>query len=267
MIWFLQQPAVVVGVVTLVVTVGVALLGLVLFRRLVPQARLAKSMSVTGHAFTLVGVLYPLVAAFALQTVWDHHHAAEEATEREASAVADLLNISEVLPPGARAAVQRQTLAYAQDVIGDELPRMKQGLPIERRSEQLRSIKLALSSSEPTTQTEIDSYWEAVRALEEVSRSRSARTAGSEAGSTSQLDAELWVLLIGGAVISLVFIYMISADDFVIHAVCVALTAALVALVGYLILTLDRPFVGSLAVSPDSYQRVIDNWLLQPPPR
>ena len=68
--WILQQPAAIVATVTVLIMVGLAVSGLLLFRRLVPQSRLARSMSVTGQAFTLVGVLYPLVAAFALNTAW-----------------------------------------------------------------------------------------------------------------------------------------------------------------------------------------------------
>jgi len=75
--------------------VGLAVSGLLLFRRLVPQSRLEKSMSVTGQAFTLVGVLYPLVAAFALTTAWDNFQSAQDATEQEAGAVTELLNASE----------------------------------------------------------------------------------------------------------------------------------------------------------------------------
>jgi hypothetical protein len=47
----------------------------------------------------------------------------------------------------------------------------------------------------------------------------------------------------------------------------VALTAALMGFVLYLILALDRPFVGTMAVSPETYQRVIDTWLPGEPPR
>ena len=68
-------------------------------------------------------------------------------------------------------------------------------------------------------------------------------------------------------IISVVFTYMVATDDVTIHAVCVALTAALLGFVLYLILTLDRPFVGSLAVSTDSYQQVVDDWLARPPLR
>lgn len=267
MTWVLEGSPIAVGTVTVLLTIGFALLGLFLFRRVVPQSRLAESGSVTGSAFTLVGILYPLVAAFALSTVWDGHQAAQSATENEAAAVADLLYSSEALPPATRSSVSQETLAYAQDVMTDEFPRMRLGLPIESRSEQLRKIRRTLSSAEPRTRQEIQAYDECVTAMERLNSSRSERTGESSSGSKSQLEPEIWVLLIGGAIISVAFTYMVATEDVAIHATCVALTAALLGFVLYLILTLDRPFVGSLAVSTDSYQQVVDDWLARPPLR
>jgi hypothetical protein len=265
-IWILQQPPVLVASLTVLLTIGLALAGLVLFRRVVPQSRLTKSASVTGQTFTLVGVLYPLVAAFALSTVWEQHQTVQAATDNEAAAIADLLNESEALPMASRSEIQRKVLAYARDVIDDEFPRMRSGQPIERRSTQLREIRLSLYASEPVSRTEIAAYEDCVASLRELTRSRLVRTAGGDVGSSTQLAPELWVLLIGGGIISLVFTYTFATNDFVLHAVCVALTAALLAFVLYLILTLDRPFVGSLSVSPDSYQRVVSGWQLHSGP-
>ena len=265
--WVLQQPAAIVATATVVIMVGLAVSGLLLFRRLVPQSRLAKSMPVTVEIFTLIGVLYPLVAAFALTTAWDNRQSAQAATEREASAVTELLDASEALPAAVRPAVQQQTLAYAQDIVDDEFPRMGRGLPIESRSDQLRELRLALYGAQPVTTTEISAYEQSIASAEEISRSRSTRIAGNRDGSTSALTGDLWVLLIGGAFISLAFTYTFATDDVVIHGVCVGLTAALMGFVLYLILALDRPFVGTMAVSPETYQRVIDTWLPDGPPR
>lgn len=59
------------------------------------------------------------------------------------------------------------------------------------------------------------------------------------------------MLLIGGAFISLAFTYTFATDDTVIHAACVALTAALMGFVLYLILALDRRFVGNAGEGVD----------------
>ncbi|MEI8084418.1 MAG: hypothetical protein WCI74_21470, partial [Actinomycetes bacterium] len=99
MIWILQQPALIVASMTVLLTVSIAVIGLAVFRRSVSTTRLEKSSSVIGQTFTLVGVLYPLVAAFALTSVWEQYQSAEAAANREAAAIRDLLYESEALPP------------------------------------------------------------------------------------------------------------------------------------------------------------------------
>jgi len=260
-IWILQQPALIVASMTVLLTVSIAVIGLAVFRRSVSTTRLEKSSSVIGQTFTLVGVLYPLVAAFALTSVWEQYQSAEAAANREAAAIRDLLYESEALPPEIGTDFQQQVQAYAEVVISTEFDRMRHGLPIERGSRDQLRIRRILYSAKPVTRTEIAAYEEAVKSLEELSSSRSERIAASSA----KLNVDIWVLLIGGAVICLFFTYMLVCDDFVIHAVTVGLTAALAAFVLYLILTLDRPFVGSLSVSPEPYQNVITSWLRNAP--
>lgn len=261
MIWILQQPAFIVASVTVLLTVSVAIIGLAIFRRLVPTKRLERSSSVIGQTFTLVGVLYPLVAAFALTSVWDEYQSASSAADREASAIRDLLYESEALPPETGRLFQQDVLNYTNYVINDEFSRMRQGLEIERGSPEHLRIRRTLYSANPLTRTQIAAYEEAVKSLEELGSSRSARIAAA----TQTLNADVWVLLIGGGLISLGFTYMFACEDFVVHAVTVGLVAALMAFVLYLILTLDRPFVGSLSVSTAPYQNVIASWLRNQP--
>lgn len=256
MIWVLQQPTAVVGSLIVVSTVALAVLGLAAFRRSVSLKRLQRAKSVTTATFTLVGVLYSLVAAFALNSVWASYRSAEAAVENEASAIRDMLYESEALPPATGALLQKELLDYVNNVIGDEFDRIRNGVSIERGSVLHLRLRRTLYSSEPTTRSQIGAYEEAVRTLEDLSSSRSARIASG----ASALTVDLWVLLVGGAVICVVFTYMLVTEDFVIHAVVVGLSAALMAFVLYLILTLDRPFVGSLSVSTTPYQNVIDSW-------
>ena len=77
---------------------------------------------------------------------------------------------------------------------------------------------------------------------------------------------ELWVLLIGGGAIVMAFTYIFGTPDLVVHVCAVALTAALMAFVIYLIFALEHPFVGTLSVKPDAYMHVLEIWS-QPPTR
>lgn len=118
-----------------IITVGLAVLGLVLSRRVLPQQRLKRSGGVAGHVFDLAGVLYAVLVAFVVVVVWEQLNQAERGTEAEAAAISDLLRDSAGLPVAGRAEIQRSLIDYTNDVVDDEFP----GCAAARRSNSSRN--------------------------------------------------------------------------------------------------------------------------------
>jgi hypothetical protein len=141
-------------------------------------------------------------------------------------------------------------------VIDDEFVRMRRGESIEQQSEHLTNIWESYLKIQPVTRTEIAFYDETIRRLNDLSSSRKERITTSQ----SEIPGELWVLLIGGGAIVMAFTFLFGTPDLVVHASAVALTAALMAFVMYLIFALEHPFVGTLSVEPDAYTHVLEIW-------
>ena len=131
MLWLLQLPAPLLGSAAVAVVVALSVGGLILFRKAVSHTRLETANEVSGQVFQLAGVLYAVLVAFVVVVVWEQFGDAENATEAEASAIADLLRDSTAIPAAYRADVQRSLLAYTDDVVNDEFPRMRRGETIE----------------------------------------------------------------------------------------------------------------------------------------
>lgn len=256
MIWLLQQPEPIVGLLTVLITVGLAVLGLLLFRRLVSQTRLEKANFASEQVFTIAGVMYAVLVAFVVVVVWEDFDQAQTATESEANAIADLYRDSEALPPAARVSVQQSLIAYTKDVVEQEFPRMRRGEAIEQQSPRLAQVWQSYIQAQPSTQTEIAFYQEAINRLNRLGDARKTRITTSLA----EIPNDLWVLLLGGGVIVLIFTYMFSTPDLLIHAIGVALASALMGFVIYLIFALEHPFVGALSVQPEPYVHVLDAW-------
>jgi Protein of unknown function (DUF4239) len=253
-IWILQLPAPLVGILTIVITVGLALLGLVLSRRIFRQERLHTVGFVGEQVFTLAGVLYAVLVAFVVVVVWEQFDQAQKDTETEAAAISDLLRDSAGLPAAVRPGIQQSLIAYTNDVVNDEFPRMRHGEAIEQQSEHLTRVWQSFLQVQPETQSEISFYRESISRLDELGGARKTRISSSQ----SAIPGELWVLLLGGAVVMLIFTYMFATSDVVLHGVLIALAGALLAFVLYLIFAMEHPFVGSISVSPDPYVHVLD---------
>lgn len=256
MIWLLQLPAPLVGLVVVIITVSFAVLGLVLTRRFLPQQRLAATGSVAGHVFDLAGVLYAVLVAFVVVVVWEQLNSAERGTEAEAIAISDLLRDSAGLPAANRPALQQSLIAYTNDVVDDEFPRMRQGETIEQQSDHLTDVWQNYLKIEPVSQREIAFYQESITRLDELGNARKTRISGSQ----SEIPGELWVLLLGGGMVMLLFTYMFPSPDVVVHGALIAHAGSLLAFVLYLTFAMEHPFVGSIAVSPEAYQHVLDTW-------
>jgi hypothetical protein len=255
-IWLLQIPPVIVGTLFVVVLVALSVLGLIVFRRAVSHTRLAEANGVSGQVFQLAGVLYAVLVAFVVVVAWEQFGDAEDATHSEATAIADLIRDSDALPARIRPQIQQELIAYTHDVVDNEFPRMRRGEAVEDQSEALTRVWDSYMKVEPVTRAEISFYDESITRLDDLGSSRKVRISSGQ----SEIPAELWVLLIGGGAIVMAFTFMFGTQDLLVHASGVALTAALMAFVLYLIFALEHPFVGALSVKPDAYVDVLAVW-------
>jgi Protein of unknown function (DUF4239) len=265
MLWLLQLPAPLLGFATVALVVGLSVGGLFVFRKAVSHTRLEDANPVSGQVFQLAGVLYAVLVAFVVVVVWEQFGDAENATVAEASAVADLLRDSTAIPAAYRPEVQRSLVAYTEDVINDELPRMRRGETIEEESDHTTQVWDAFLKVEPESRNEIAFFDHDIVKLNDLSANRKLRVSTGE----SAIPGELWVLLIGGGAVVMAFTFLFGTRDLLVHATAVALTAGLMGFVMYLIFALEHPFVGALSVKPDPYVNVLQIWKDEqaPPPK
>ena len=263
MLWLLQLPAPILGFATVTIVIVLSVGGLIVFRKAVSHSRLETANEMSGPVFQLAGVLYAVLVAFVVVVVWEQFGDAETATVKEASAITDLLRDSAAIPAAYRPEVQRSLIAYTQDVINDELPRMRRGETIEEESDNTTAVWTAFLKVQPETRNEIAFFDHDIVKLNDLSENRKLRVSAGDAA----VPGELWVLLIGGGAVVMAFTFLFGTRDLFIHACAVGLTAGLMGFVIYLIFALEHPFVGALSVKPDPYVTVLQIWKEDQPPK
>lgn len=256
MIWLLQFPPPVLGLIWVAVIVGLSVGGLVLFRKAVSHTRLESANPVSSAVFQVAGVLYAVLVAFVVVVVWEQFGDAEDASSKEASAVSDLLRDSAALPAAYRTEVQQSLLAYSRDVIDHEFPRMRHGETITEQSDALNNVWQAYLKVQPESRNEIAFFDHAIVRLNDLSANRKLRVSTGDAS----VPGELWVLLIGGGAVLMAFTYLFGTRDLLVHGLAVGLTASLLAFVMYLIFALEHPFVGALSVQPTPFVNALTEW-------
>lgn len=235
----------------------VSLLVLWLVRRVVPHEKLTPHNDVSGFVYAAIGVIYAVLLGFAVISVWEEARDAEENALQEANAVRDLYRLAGGLPSQTGEEVRAAALAYATTVVDVEWDAMDdQTAPSPEAIAQLDRLWQALTQANPTTETETVVLGESLSQLDQLSGHRAQRIIDSDSG----IVGLLWVVLIGGAALTVLFPAIFGVENAVLHALIIATLAATLGLLLLLTFDLNHPYRGDVDLSPEGFQRVIDQF-------
>lgn len=242
-------------VVSLLGTIGLALLGLAVARRVLPRQSLRRQTDVVSAVYAALGVVYGVILGGVVVAAWNDYQAAEAATEAESAALVNLLRLSYPFPASAQTQVRDAVVAYADAVIHDEWPAMEDGHPpapsAVAAAENLYRLYGNLGLG-PVGR--IPTYDAALSGLDDLDDARGARLLASAQG----LPVGFWLVLdIGGAVV-VGFASLFAVEDRTTHAVLVVALTTTIVLFLILVRGLSQPFAEPLQIGTRGYTRVYD---------
>lgn len=230
------------------VSILITLLGLYLVRWAVGVDRLRRNHEVAGFIIGIVGTIYAVLLAFVVVVEWQKYTEASNTVATEANVLGDLSRMAERLPSDQRKEVLSELVAYAQSVADDEWPRLAKGNSSDKTTDLLNKVwKNYILDQNPQTPAETALYSESLRRLNDLSDSRRLRINSSHEG----LPPMLWIMLIGGGVVTLAFTYFFGATDIRAQLLMVAALTGEIAFILLLIVSLDNPYKGELKVTSD----------------
>jgi hypothetical protein len=112
-----------------------------------------------------------------------------------------------------------------------------------------------LYSFEPATQGQMALHSETLRAYNHLIENRRLRLDSVKSG----LSTTMWIVIWLGAAISIGVAYFYRITDVKLHSALVILMAGFLALVLFMITINDRPFYGSVSLSPDPYRLILNH--------
>lgn len=223
-------------------------------RRVVRGLELGRHHDVIGAFINVIGVIYAVLLAFVLLSVWEQYNDIRTSTEQEASQMADLLSIGEALPPADRQAVRSALAAYAAAVVDDEWPAMADGRRSDRAESAFADVWRRVAAITPADSRASVVYETMLDRLSELSDSRRARISMA----VPSVLPLLWVLLwVGGGVTLLsAFLFDVPTRGHVV------ISASLMVVLGftlYLVYAFDHPFGSDVGIRPEAIQTVLDS--------
>jgi hypothetical protein len=239
-----------------------ALVGFELVHRLVPVTSRQQHNDVAGFIYAALGVIYAVLLALVVITVWEEYQAAAETVEQEANATAEIFLLGYELPEPEGAHIQELAHSYAEEVVNKEWPLMASGEqpPLEQEAgtqsgwNLIDDIRVSVHGFEPHSGADEQLYAEGLDQVENLGEARRTRLIASEEG----VPGILWAVLIFGGIAAVGFTYLFGLESTWAHRLMVVTLAAVIGLVLFTIGALGHPFEGGARIGTGFFELVLE---------
>jgi hypothetical protein len=250
------------GILLVVVPTLLAMGGPVLIRSRLSLERLKTNNEVAGFKFAAVGVLYAVLLAFAVIVVWEKFGDAENHVGEEAGAAVTLYRLSAGMEAETAARLRAAVSTYLSTAIAEDWPAMERGEASQSTTRALDAVYSTLLTFSPADRRGAALLTESLRQLDVVTQARRARLVVA----AGVVPGIIWFVLFGGAVVTVGFTFFFATDNLGAQTL---MTGALTALIfsGLLIIVaIDRPFAGTVKVTPEALAAALQDFDSYPPP-
>jgi hypothetical protein len=259
MIFFLTSHSlwlsgfIIVGLGTILATLGPSVV-----RRFVALERLTTNNEIAGFKFATVGVLYAVLLAFTIIVVWQKYADAETTVAEEAGAAASIFQLSYGIDEKPGTALRSALSNYLVHTIADEWAAMEQVTPGGSMAarQALDSVYTALLTFQSNSPVDAAVLGEILHQVDQLTRARRVRLVEAE----GVVPGVVWLILFGGATITLGFTFFFGAESLRAQTLMTALLALLMLSELFIIVAIDRPFTGAVKVEPTALAEVLKDF-------
>jgi hypothetical protein len=204
-----------------------------------------------GFILAVIGVIYAVMLAFVAIGVWERFETAEDRSYDEARALATIYRDAENFPQGG--SLRSLIKTYARSIIDVEWPDMRSGEKTSISDALMERIGRDVRGLAVTSPALQNLQARMLVALETAWNDRQARLTIDFIG----INPIMWLVLIVGAYVTVAFTYLFGWDATVMQQLMIGGLSLMIGLVIFLVMALDFPFRGSIAVGPDAFESLL----------
>jgi hypothetical protein len=205
---------------------------------------------IAGVFLGVVGGTFGLLASFMLVSVWERRQDAEGVVAEEASALGNLFRLFMALPAPLGPQLGEHASGYADDLIHHEWALMAQRQVSSRVTHRVHELWVGLTGFAPTCAKEETLQRLALAELCRLSTQRRLRLMAMH----RRLPVNLWLVLVGGALLTVLFAMVFGLRDTTLRMAMVGALAGETALIIVAIFALRNPFHGSGRLTSDELE-------------
>ena len=248
----LDLPMWLVGIIVIGGCAIIGALTVAVVRPFVGRRHSDEHNSVIGLGFGAAATLYAIIAGLLVFGVFSSFGAASVSVADESANLTTMYHNAHEFPQPQRDQAQNAIRAYATSVLNDEWPKLADGKSSDKTESALNNMFTVFGPMEPATNW-ADQYSVAYGQLNDVVHLRNARIDSSQ----SALPLIYWFLLVAGGMLIVVYLAVSYTENRQMHAISVALMAAMLGVMFFLLLEVSQPFRGSISVSKDPFEQAL----------
>jgi hypothetical protein len=234
----------------------VAVAGLLVVQRLVPPDRREGQNDVAGFIYAVLGLAYAVLLAFVVIAVWQDYETAQANVESEAHELAGAYFLASQLPEPERTNLQDLVRTYVRVVVQEEWPMMERGQTSERADSLVSRLRLQILEFDPHTKGEQVLYERGLTEFHDAADARRERLLEVREG----IPTLLWVVLVGGGVVTVSFTYLFGLRSNMAHALMVAALTLVICGILFTIGEFDHPFSGVVEIQPEAFKEALSSF-------
>lgn len=225
------------------------------------QFNISNETDDTVHFYAgAIGAFYGIALAFITVANWENHTRAVSIVSAEASSVGALYRDLSGYPEPLRSELKADLKEYLEFVVNLGWSAQKQGMVLQGSVQILNRFQDALLQFEPASEGQKVIHQEAFSQYNNFLTYRRQRIDFVDA----QLPSIMWIIILGGAVITIFVTYFFYVPNIRLHILLIVSYTMLIAVVIYFTAIMENPFKGPVAVSPSSYQLILDSLINVP---
>ncbi|HEY2553672.1 MAG TPA: hypothetical protein VGI15_00345 [Candidatus Cybelea sp.] len=207
-----------------------------------------------GFILAVIGVIYAVLLAFVAIGVWERFQEAEVRSYDEAGSLATVYRGSDSFPTGAH--LRAMMRSYVRSVIEVEWPLMQRGDDTEFSNRLPEMVDKYVRGLPVTSAGHADVHAQMIASMETALMDRQTRLTVDFIG----ISGIMWFVLIAGAYVTVGFTYLFGFERTIMQQLMVGGLSLIIGLVLFLVLALDYPYRGGIAVQPHAFRALLEGW-------
>ena len=234
--------------------VSLAVTGLIITERYIPLEFRKAHNDTIGIIYGTLHVTFGVIVGFTAFLVLDKYNTSQTAVASEAGDIVEIYQLANFFPAAQRDQIQELARSYAQEVVDEEWPLMRNGQSSSRAEDLVNEIMGSLEDFEPSTDSERPAYAQGLSRVHDLTQDRNVRLLNLYTG----LPRILWIVLGGLATLIIVFSFFLGMENAWLHRWAVGALTVAFAFIMFTIVVLDNPFGPGIRVGPEAFERALN---------